>query len=627
MSWAQDDLKIVSCAANGSLYDWNVASGERIHEVVVKSCSFTSLTVSPEGTDTLAVGSDSTLKQISNSRLMQELDLHTFTLSAISLSTDGKILVSGTTTGTILFFKYPLTLPGEWKEFKMHGDQVNFVKISHTNDIIVSASLDGSFCIWKLPEENQEALKYNYAREILITKSELESKNSLIEELKQKVDESKTECTYQLRLKDNQNSDLIKEINKKTRLEKEQLAQTISRLQAEVELQRKTNSQQMEQMKTENERRLLDLQDLYKDKLVTEYQKYGDLEQSSEALKMKNKTKIEHLEKAIESKVGKIKEEFEAKIQAYNQEMMEKEKAGEESIRAIEEVLKQTEEDADKEILELKIRYEDELRKERESNVRLRGELGILKKKQVVSQKDLEEQKDNLTSLSQDLTRLETKISNLEKDKLELKKEIKSRDNIILSKEKDISELKSTVRSMEKYKYVLNHKIGLLEEEIIPKDSKINEMKAQILAMEAELTSVVKDHQENSSQINDTKVKLVSTNLELVQERKKLLSLQNQIIKIHKEIQILGSTVQDPKRLKETVSTFCKKFTGDKVRYYQDEENPLEDVLNQKVYLENKVSSLHNQLHQVEESNKKNAVKLLNANKFLLKEMEKSKKK
>ena len=35
------------------------------------------------------------------------------------------------------------------------------------------------------------------------------------------------------RLKDNQNSDLIKEINKKTRLEKEQLAQTISRLQVQ----------------------------------------------------------------------------------------------------------------------------------------------------------------------------------------------------------------------------------------------------------------------------------------------------------------------------------------------------------------------------------------------------------
>jgi hypothetical protein len=40
---------------------------------------------------------------------------------------------------------------------------------------------------------------YNYALEILITKSELEEKNNLIEELRQKVDESKTECTYQLR--------------------------------------------------------------------------------------------------------------------------------------------------------------------------------------------------------------------------------------------------------------------------------------------------------------------------------------------------------------------------------------------------------------------------------------------
>ena len=39
-------------------------------------------------------------------------------------------------------------------------------------------------------------------------------------------------------------------------------------------------------------------------------------------------------------------------------------------------------------------------------------------------------------------------------------------------------------------------------------------------------------------------VKLVSTNLELVQERKKVLSMQNQITKIQKEIQLIGSTIQ-----------------------------------------------------------------------------------
>ena len=56
----------------------------------------------------------------------------------------------------------------------------------------------------------------------------------LIEELKQKVDESKTECAYQLRLKDNQNLEQIKEINKKARLEKDSLGKNINSLQQEI---------------------------------------------------------------------------------------------------------------------------------------------------------------------------------------------------------------------------------------------------------------------------------------------------------------------------------------------------------------------------------------------------------
>ena len=49
-----------------------------------------------------------------------------------------------------------------------------------------------------------------------------------------------------------------------------------------------------------------------------------------------------------------------------------REKQSEEKIKAVEEILKQTEEDADKEILELKTKYEIELKKEKESNVKVR---------------------------------------------------------------------------------------------------------------------------------------------------------------------------------------------------------------------------------------------------------------
>ena len=59
-------------------------------------------------------------------------------------------------------------------------------------------------------------------------------------------------------------------------------------------------------------------------------------------------------------------------------------------------MLRQTEEDADKEILELKTRYERALRAEREGNVQLRGESGILKKKFSTAIKDGEEHRANI---------------------------------------------------------------------------------------------------------------------------------------------------------------------------------------------------------------------------------------
>ena len=120
----------------------------------------------------------------------------------------------------------------------------------------------------------------------------------LIEELKQKVDESKTECAYQLRLKDNQNLEQIKEINKKARVEKDSLGKNINSLQQEIGNLTKDNEGKLQKVRMSfkkwsliksnntimtmnfwhkdffskvvatNERTLMDQGDLYKSKLV-----------------------------------------------------------------------------------------------------------------------------------------------------------------------------------------------------------------------------------------------------------------------------------------------------------------------------------------------------------------------
>ena len=50
-------------------------------------------------------------------------------------------------------------------------------------------------------------------------------------------------------------------------------------------------------------------------------------------------------------------------------------------MREYEETKKQIEEDADREILDIKNKYERRLRDEKEANMRLKGETGIMRKK------------------------------------------------------------------------------------------------------------------------------------------------------------------------------------------------------------------------------------------------------
>ncbi len=49
---------------DGAVYEWNVQACKRERECVLKSCSYTSLAMTPDLRTTFAVGSDRTLKEI-----------------------------------------------------------------------------------------------------------------------------------------------------------------------------------------------------------------------------------------------------------------------------------------------------------------------------------------------------------------------------------------------------------------------------------------------------------------------------------------------------------------------------------------------------------------------------------
>ena len=57
---------------------------------------------------------------------------------------------SGSTTGRVQVFRFPLTLPGEWQEYKIHGDTITQMKLALDDNRLITASKDGSLCIWKV---------------------------------------------------------------------------------------------------------------------------------------------------------------------------------------------------------------------------------------------------------------------------------------------------------------------------------------------------------------------------------------------------------------------------------------------------------------------------------------------
>ena len=102
--------------------------------------------------------------------------------------------------------------------------------------------------------------------------------------------------------------------------------------------------------------------------------------------------------------------------------------------REYEETKRQIEEDADREILDMKNKYERKLKEEKEANTKLKGETGIMRKKFLSLQTEIGDQKEDIKRCNQEISKLNTVIRNLEKDIAGLKKEIQERDETIQDK-------------------------------------------------------------------------------------------------------------------------------------------------------------------------------------------------
>lgn len=112
-----------------------------------------------------------------------------------------------------------------------------------------------------------------------------------------------------------------------------------------------------------------------------EYERYQELQAKCQKMQTDYEQKLQVERDDKLEAIEKWSINFDQKKQQLTNELKQQEDEKRQQHREFEEHKKQIEEDADREIIEMKTKYEKRLRESLESNMQLKGENGILQKK------------------------------------------------------------------------------------------------------------------------------------------------------------------------------------------------------------------------------------------------------
>ncbi|KAL2912228.1 hypothetical protein HK105_208296 [Polyrhizophydium stewartii] len=568
LHWTPDDGCLVSAGSDGAVYTWNIRQLKRENEHILKTCSYNSAICTPNGKIVYAVGTDKL--EITESTVTKEFESNVV-LTQVAISNSGRMMFVGTATGAIRAMKYPFGDISEFQEHQAHSGPITKLRVSYDDSYLFSTAEDGCIYMFRIADKDEQRglqkLKTTlFADEILITKSDLEEKTVLMAELQRNLDELKLEHEYQLRLKDMNFNEKLKEITEKYSQEIEALKISTSVLRTEKEKEDVKHQEQVQNVKARQIQELHEIEIKYNQQLMEEYEKYQQQQDRTSALQDSWQKQMRDFEMSTQRSLAEMQAIAESRLNTKSAEIQRLLDDLRQQEREFEEMMSQNQQDIDTEILAITARYEKKLRAEREEGARLKGENGIMRKKFNTLNKDIEDNKAEIQRMRDNAKKLESIISVLEKDIHSLRKEMSDRDEHIQDKERKVYDLKKRNQELEKYKFVLDFRIKELKEQVEPRENHIAEMSRQIQDINSELKVLNKEQSRLEEQILSHQQKLSDTKAAYVREHEKSQRIMRYIKGYKADLQDVVQYFQDADVLKTMLESmyerFCRGQTG-----------------------------------------------------------------
>jgi WD40 repeat protein len=548
--WLNNDSRILSIGADGSVYFWNLfPAGRRSEGFSGTGILFHAGGACLDGSKAYAATSDKTIKEICFQRTVDpttgvegsikepfDIDIGHHA-SQVVMDDSRKIVMVGTDDGnnipsSIITMMSTPQISTNFDKTIIHSSPVTAMCMAYDGSFVFSGDMHGCLCVSEFEtdvlgaksnlKQREGLISFDFVDEVVIHKANLESKKSAISDLTNKVEELTLNNEHQLRLKEMEHKDKVQDISKKF---ESQLSAELVKFVALSEEKKDVENLYDDKMKNlaikqSGELTVVDIK--YKTKLTAESNRHKLLLSETEIMHKRWNEENVSLVESHQSYLQEMTEDYEDKLR--NEQHMQKKIQKEKEFMVIDfdTVRTDIESDADFEVDDIKNKYQLRLKNEEETGLELMAQHALMKKNLQMISKDSDQQKEDIKRLKDKEIRLLETIKSLEKDIQSHKKEIREREETITDKEKRIFDLKKKNQELEKFRFVLDYKIKELKLQIAPRENEIATMRKQIEEMDLELEQYHRSNLSLNLMIGELKLKLDGVGKELASQEERV---------------------------------------------------------------------------------------------------------
>eukprot|EP01034_Spumella_vulgaris_P035248 gene35248-43462_t len=409
LHWLPSGFQLLTCGQDGAVYVWSIDGAKRTGEFVQKGTVYTSAVNTINSV--IVVGNDRSLRELSLPDLApNKLNDAGLVLTHTAISTLKTVLFASTfeqqKPGYVRAYSYPVT--GDFDDYPCTNSQINRMRLTPDENFLVVVDDQGCMVLLELKGRQDRFQRSNpaayceltvlpeWSDEVLVTRAELDDCSTTVAELEIKVVELRLNNDYQLKIKDMSYVERIKETTDKF---VQELELTKSRLEMLQEVRVDYEIESIEKLKYMEEMHQNNVQQLetgFQAQIMEMVDSYQKLVRNRDAQIERLDEQRRQLVSSHEVYVNELTYDFERKLDEDRHARLQHENEKHELERDLVETQSQLEDDIDTEIENMKRVNEEKLAASRETTLKYKGENGIMKKKYILMQRDIEDQKEEM---------------------------------------------------------------------------------------------------------------------------------------------------------------------------------------------------------------------------------------